>query len=92
MGPVTREEYESRAERYDKQIREEMGIDPTGRSVAEKMALHRKWRTERYQKLVDAVYTRRGWTLNGVPRLERLRELGLDVFPEVVEVVKQHLG
>ncbi len=91
MGPVTREEYESRAERYDKQIRDEMGLDPAGRSVEERMALHRKWRTERYQKLVDAVYTRRGWTLNGVPRPERLKELGLDVFPEVVEVVRQHL-
>jgi len=26
-----------------------------------------------------------------VPTLERLKELGLDAFPEVVEVVKQHL-
>jgi aldehyde:ferredoxin oxidoreductase len=40
---------------------------------------------------MDSVYTRRGWTLDGVPTLERLQELGLDAFPEVVEVVKQHL-
>jgi aldehyde:ferredoxin oxidoreductase len=92
MGPVTREEYESRAERYDKQIREEMGLNPEGMSVEEKMALHRDWRTGRFEKLIDAVYTRRGWTLNGVPKLERLRELGLDVFPEVVEVVGRHLA
>jgi aldehyde:ferredoxin oxidoreductase len=40
---------------------------------------------------MDAVYTRRGWTLDGVPTLDRLKELGLDAFPEVVAVVKQHL-
>jgi aldehyde:ferredoxin oxidoreductase len=92
MGPVTREEYESRVERYDQQIRDEMGIDPTGKSTEEKMILQRRWRTGRYQKLVDAVYTRRGWTLDGIPKLERLKELGLDVFPEVVEVVTAFPG
>ena len=90
-GPVTKEEYESRAERYDQQIITEMGLDPKGMSTEEKMALHREWRTGRFSKLMDSVYTRRGWTLDGVPTLERLQELGLDAFPEVVEVVKQHL-
>lgn len=92
MGPVTREEYESRSERYDRQIRDEMGIDPVGKSTEEKMALQRRWRTERYRKLVDAVYTRRGWTLDGVPKVSRLKELGLDVFPDVVEVVSRFPG
>ena len=32
MGPVTKEEYESRAERYDKQMKELIGIDPAGKS------------------------------------------------------------
>ncbi|HRY43838.1 MAG TPA: aldehyde ferredoxin oxidoreductase C-terminal domain-containing protein, partial [Thermoanaerobaculia bacterium] len=91
MGPVTREEYESRAERYDRQIVEEMGLDPSGMSLEEKMAAHRRWREERYRKLTDAVYLRRGWTPNGVPTLERLKELGLDALPEVVDVVRQHL-
>ena len=40
VGPVTKEEYESRAERYDKQLAELIGIDPTGKSTEEKMALH----------------------------------------------------
>jgi aldehyde:ferredoxin oxidoreductase len=92
LGPVTKEEYESRAERYDQQIVTEMGLDPKGKTTEEKMALHRTWRTERYSKLTDAVYLRRGWTPNGVPTLARLQELGLDAFPEVVAVVKQHLG
>jgi len=91
LGPVTPEEYLSRQERYDKQIQEEMSLDPATMSLEEKMAAHRKWRQGRYEQLTDAVYQRRGWTPNGVPTLARLKELGLDAFPEVVEVVKQHL-
>jgi aldehyde:ferredoxin oxidoreductase len=92
MGPVTVEEYESRAERYDKQMREDIGVDPEGRSTQEKIAIVRAYRYERYGKLCDAVYRRRGWTPDGVPTLARLKELGLDVLPEVVEVVKAHGG
>jgi aldehyde:ferredoxin oxidoreductase len=92
LGPVTREEYESRAERYDKQMREDIGVDPEGKSVEEKIAITRKYRYERYGKLVDAVYLRRGWTPEGVPTMARLKELGLDALPEVVEIVKQHGG
>jgi aldehyde:ferredoxin oxidoreductase len=87
MGPVTKEEYESRQERYDQQIIDELGHDPTTMTLEEKMATQRTWRTERYEKLTDAVYKRRGWTPNGVPTLDRIRELGID-FPEVIEVVK----
>ncbi len=89
-GPVTVEEYESRAERYDKQLREKAGIDPTGMSTAEKVAATRKWREAQYESLIDAVYARRGWTPNGVPTLETLRKLEID-FPEVVAVVKGKL-
>ncbi|MCU0290749.1 MAG: hypothetical protein MUF10_01980 [Thermoanaerobaculaceae bacterium] len=91
VGPVTREEYESRAERYDTQMREEIGVNPDGLSVDEKIAITRRYREDRYQKLVDAVYTRRGWTTDGVPPVSKLQELGID-FPELVEVVKQHGG
>ncbi|MBU1356764.1 MAG: aldehyde:ferredoxin oxidoreductase [Candidatus Edwardsbacteria bacterium] len=91
MGPVTREEYESRQERYDKQLLDWMQIDPVGKSTEEKMALHRKYREDRYQKLVDAVYKRRGWTSNGIPTLETLKRNGID-FPEVVATVLPHLS
>lgn len=90
LGPVTKEEYESRQERYDKQLREWYGIDPSTKTIDEKIALHRKYRIERYQKLVDAVYKRRGWTNDGVPTLETLKRCKID-FPEVVEVVKPYL-
>ncbi len=84
------EEYESRAERYDKQLREQLGLDPTTMTVQEKMAALRKYREEMYSRLQDAVYKRRGWTPNGVPTLETLKRLEID-FPEVVEVVKAKL-
>ncbi|HOE04155.1 MAG TPA: aldehyde ferredoxin oxidoreductase C-terminal domain-containing protein [Bacteroidales bacterium] len=88
-GPVTKEEYESRAERYDKQMKELIGIDPTGKSTEEKMAITRKYREDRYEKLLDAVYLRRGWTKNGVPKIEHLKNLGMDL-PELIEVIKDH--
>ena len=90
-GPVTVQEYESRADRYDKQLKEEAGFDPEGKSVEEKMAALRKYREDRYEKLVDAVYKRRGWTMDGVPTIEHLKDLGMDL-PEVVEVVQKHLN
>jgi aldehyde:ferredoxin oxidoreductase len=86
-GPVTREEYESRAERYDKQLKERVGFDPEGKTTDEKMKVLRKYREEQYEALIDAVYLRRGWNNNGVPKIEFLRKIGMDL-PEVLEVVK----
>ncbi len=85
-GPVTKEEYESRAERYDKQLIEKIGFDPAGKTTEEKMAVLRKFREEQYEKLLDAVYARRGWTKNGVPKIEHLKQLGMDL-PELIETV-----
>jgi aldehyde:ferredoxin oxidoreductase len=86
-GPVTKEEYESRADRYDKQLKEKIGVDPAGLSTEEKMKITRKYREEQYEKLLDAVYFRRGWTKNGVPKIDHLKNLGMDL-PELIEVVK----
>lgn len=85
-GPVTVEEYESRQERYDKQLKEIIGFDPEGKSTEEKMAVLRKYREDQYEKLLDAVYQRRGWTPNGVPTIEHLKKIGMDL-PELIEVV-----
>lgn len=88
-GPVTKEEYESRAERYDNQLKELVGFDPTGKTTEEKMAAMRAYRENRYEQLLDAVYKRRGWTKNGVPKIEHLKEIGMDL-PELIEVIKPH--
>jgi aldehyde:ferredoxin oxidoreductase len=89
VGPVTDVEYESRAERYDQQLRELVGIDPEGMSTAEKRQALREHREAQYEKLVAAVYKRRGWNENGIPTLETVRTLGID-FPEVVELIEKH--
>lgn len=88
-GPVTVEEYESRAERYDKQLKEIVGFDPEGKSTEEKIAVMRTHRESQYEQLLDAVYKRRGWTMNGVPKIEHLKDLGMNL-PELIEVVKDH--
>jgi len=86
MGPVTEEEYLSRQERYDQQMKELIGVDPAGKSVQEKIAIVRAYRLDQYEKLTDAVYKRRGWTAEGIPTAAYLREIGMDL-PEVLEVV-----
>jgi aldehyde:ferredoxin oxidoreductase len=87
VGPVTVPEYESRQERYDKQLQELVGFDPAGKTTEEKIAVLRKYREEKYERLTDAVYKRRGWTANGIPKLETLQRLKID-FPEVVQVAQ----
>jgi len=90
MGPVTVQEYESRAERYDKQLKELVRDDAEGKTTEEKMAALRAYREEQYEKLMDAVYKRRGWTPNGIPTPETLKRLHID-FPDVVELVRRHI-
>ena len=90
VGPVTVEEYESRLDRYDGQLKEILNIDPEGKTPGEKVRLLRNYREEQYQKLCDAVYLRRGWNSNGIPTMDTLQRLGID-FSEVIEVVKKHL-
>ncbi len=88
VGPVTKEEYESRKERYDKQLKEKVGYDVTGRSTEDKMKVLRRHREEEYEKLKDAVYHRRGWNTNGVPSLRKVKELGID-FPDIREILQR---
>ena len=85
-GPVTIEEYESRQERYDNQLREILHLDPNVMTTKEKMAALRKYREAQYEKLLDAVYERRGWNKNGVPTIEHLKKINMDL-PELIEVI-----
>jgi aldehyde:ferredoxin oxidoreductase len=88
-GPVTVEEYESRADRYDKQLKELVGFDPEGKTTEEKMKAMRDYREDQYEKLIDAVYLRRGWTKNGVPKISHLKKIGMDL-PELIEMVEPY--
>lgn len=89
VGPVTVEEYESRQERYDIQLKEKFGFNPEGKSTDEKIKVLREFREKEYEKLTDAVYKRRGWDENGVPRIEKIKELGID-FLDVVELIEKY--
>jgi len=89
MGPVTADEYESRQERYDGQLKEKIGVDPSGLATDEKMERTRSFRQEQYEKLLEVVYKRRGWTSNGIPTKEKLASLGVDL-PEVIAVVEKN--
>jgi aldehyde:ferredoxin oxidoreductase len=55
-------------------------------SLDERRAELRKFREKRYENLLDAVYTRRGWNLNGVPKTDFLKEIHMDL-PELIQVV-----
>ncbi|MCK5836611.1 MAG: aldehyde ferredoxin oxidoreductase C-terminal domain-containing protein, partial [Desulfobacula sp.] len=88
MGPVTVEEYESRQERYDEQLKEKYGLQITGMSAPEKVAVLRQKREEQYELLKDAVYERRGWDNNGIPTLETVQRLGID-FPDVIKLLNE---
>lgn len=87
VGPVTVEEYESRQDRYDNQLINEHNVDIENMSSEEKVAKLKEIREDNYQKLSDAVYERRGWTNNAVPKIETLEKLGI-AFDNIVEVVK----
>ena len=81
MGPVTEMEYVSRKERYDNQLVEKLGLakkDVEKMDTSEKMKILYAYRRDQYQKLADAVYYRRGWTPNGVPTPQKMKQLGMD--------------
>jgi len=89
MGPVTEEEYRSRAKLYDSQLGEKYNIDIAGMDTQAKVAALRERREAQYELLKDAVYARRGWTANGIPTLETVKRLGID-YPEVLEVLQKN--
>ena len=89
MGPVTVEEYESRVERYDKQLVEKHGVDIQGLTIEDRVAALREVREAQYEKLKAAVYTRRGWTDDGIPTVATVKRLSID-FPEVLDVLREN--
>ncbi len=87
MGPVYADEWEARSEYYDNELRE-AGIEPERLPVEEKISKLRVIREQQWITLVDAVYNKRGWDRNGIPTLEKLREIDMEL-PELVKIVKE---
>ena len=75
----------------DKQMKEKIGVDPAGKSVKEKVAITRTHRMKQYDSLIDAVFKRRGWTSDGCPTTEHLRQIGMDL-PEVLAVAEKRMA
>ncbi|KYK23002.1 aldehyde:ferredoxin oxidoreductase [Thermoplasmatales archaeon SG8-52-2] len=91
MGPVTQMEYISRKDRYDKYLVEKMGLSEKEiekMNVDEKLKILYDFRQDQYQKLADAVYFRRGWTPNGVPTPQKMKQLGID-DPKMLDFLKE---
>jgi aldehyde:ferredoxin oxidoreductase len=77
MGPAYFNEYEARADYYDAWLKEQTGEgglpeDPTARH-----RLILNLRNQAYEKLCDAVYKEKGYTLDGIPLPEKLQGFGL---------------
>ncbi|MFW9923650.1 MAG: aldehyde ferredoxin oxidoreductase family protein, partial [Candidatus Thorarchaeota archaeon] len=79
VGPVTIEEYKSRLDRYDGQLAEALSktIEEVRKMpIEERHKITRKNREERYNKLQDTVYAKRGWNhKSGVIKLEKAKKL-----------------
>jgi aldehyde:ferredoxin oxidoreductase len=93
MGPVTEMEYLSRKDRYDKQLKDIFGLskkDVEEKTVQEKIKILYEYRQDQYQKLADAVYFRRGWTPNGVPSPQKMKQLGMD-DPKMLEMLQKKI-
>jgi aldehyde:ferredoxin oxidoreductase len=92
MGPVTELEYVSRKDRYDKQLKEFIGIteaDLKAMKVSDRLKAIREYRLDQYQKLADAVYFRRGWTQNGVPTPQKMRSLGFGDEKRMLDMLQK---
>ena len=93
MGPVTEMEYLSRKDRYDKQLIEKLGLskkEVEKMDVKEKIKILYDYSRNEYQKLSDAVYYRRGWTLNGVPTPQKMKQLGMD-DPKMLKMLQKKI-
>jgi aldehyde:ferredoxin oxidoreductase len=71
-------------------MRELIGIDPEGRSTGEKIEILLDYRWDQFWRLTDEVYKRRGWTKDGIPKLEKLIEIEMDL-PQLVRIVRPYL-
>ena len=53
------------------------------------MKILRKYREIQYFKLQEAVYKKRGWNAFGFPKIELIKELGID-YDDVIHVIKPY--
>ena len=94
MGPLTQMEYISRKDRYDKYLNEKIGMNEEEIEkidIDEKIKIIYNFRRDQYEKLTDAVYYRRGWTPNGVPTPDKMKELGFSNNKKMLKMLKEKI-
>ncbi|HDS09290.1 MAG TPA: aldehyde:ferredoxin oxidoreductase [Firmicutes bacterium] len=95
MGPVTKMEYLSRQDRYNKILAEivlKKSLEEIEKhSIEERVKILYDFRQNQYQKLADAVYYRRGWTPNGVPTPQKMKELGFGDEKKMLEMLQKEI-
>ncbi len=77
MGPAFFNEYQSRAEYYDEWLRKNLGDGKLPASPEQRHKLLIEKRSQAYQQLCDAVYEKKGFTKEGIPRRETVEKFAL---------------
>jgi aldehyde:ferredoxin oxidoreductase len=77
LGPAFLNEYQSRAEYYDKWLQEQLGGDHIPTSPEQRHELLIEKRIEAYQQLCDIVYEKKGFTSEGIPKRETVEKFAL---------------
>ena len=88
LGPVFPDEWEVRKDYFENRLAE-AGIDGSGLTVEQKIEKLLAHRRNEWEKLVDAVYARRGWDKNGVPTRETVERLGIG-SPDVIQLLEPY--
>jgi aldehyde:ferredoxin oxidoreductase len=77
MGPAFFNEYQARAEYYDQWLRKNLGDGKLPSSPEQRHQLLIEKRRQAYQQLCDAVYEKKGFTKEGIPRRETVERFAL---------------
>ena len=77
MAPAFFNEYQSRAEYYDRWLEQDLGDKKLPASPKQRHKLLIERRKRDYQQLCDAVYEKKGFTPEGIPRRETVARFGL---------------
>jgi aldehyde:ferredoxin oxidoreductase len=77
IGPTEDVLYEQEADYNDAEVARFTGRSVAGMATAEKRQLLMENRKKELKRLVSVYYEERGWSDNGVPKMETLKRLGL---------------
>jgi len=77
MAPAFFNEYQARADYYDRWLGQNGGVKKLPASPKQRHKLLIERRKREYQQLCDAVYERKGFTPEGIPKRETVAKFGL---------------